>query len=384
MQLSHNEQSEFDTIVLGVGGMGSAACYEIARRGVRVLGLDRFPLVHDRGSSHGESRIIRKAYFEHSDYVPLLQRAYERWHALEQETGRRLFQQTGLVLSGPPDGETIQGARHSAQQHGIELQNYTAAEGKRRFPGMAFPPHHAVAFEPGAGTLFVEACVRAHVDEAIRHGATLRGNEPILEWSSDGTTVRVQTAVREYVARKLVITAGAWANDCLVDVGVNFKVLRKFVGWFPVRAGEYLAANGIPTFFFELSDRTFYGFPSFDGTMIKIAEHSGGEPIMNPEHVDRDRHPDDLTGLQNFLSEHLPHVGLNPVKHAVCLYTMTSDQHFVIDVHPRWQNVVFAAGFSGHGFKFCSVVGELLADLSDHGSTALPIGFLSAARAGLA
>ncbi len=380
MPVSPNDRAEFDTIILGVGGMGAAACYELARRGHRVLGLDQFSLVHDRGSSHGESRIIRKAYFEHPDYVPLLHRAYERWYELEQATGRPLLRPTGLVLSGSAEGETICGARLSARQHGLQLQNFTAAQARLRFPGLEFPTQHDVAFEPGAGTLLVDDCVQAHVDEAIRHGATLRGNEPIIDWCSDGQTVSVRTSAREYVARKLVITAGAWSNDCLTDIGLQLTILRKFVGWFPVRAGEYQATSGTPTYFFELSGRTFYGFPSFDGATIKVAEHSGGEPVLDPIHVDRGCHLADLDGLRSFLKTYLPNAQPNLARHSVCLYTLTSDKHFVIDVHPCWKNVVFAAGFSGHGFKFCPVVGEILADLAENTKTSLPIEFLSLKR----
>lgn len=374
------DRSEFDVIVLGVGGMGSAACYELARRGFRVLGLEQFSLVHDRGSSHGESRIIRKAYFEHPDYVPLLHRAYDRWSELEQNTHQPLFLPTGLVLSGPADGETIKGARLSAQLHGLELENFTAQDARQRFPGFEFPLDHDVAFEPGAGTLFVEACVQAHVDEAIRHGAVLRSNEPALNWHTDGDMVHVRTANREYTAQHLVVTAGAWAGDCLVDLGLSLKVVRKFVGWFPASSNEYHSKNGLPTFFFEMPDGTFYGFPSFDGQSMKVAEHSGGETVLDPANVDRSCRPSDLTRLNTFLKQCLPTVGLTPVKHSVCLYTLTSDQHFVIDIHPRWKNVVFALGFSGHGFKFCSVVGEILADLAQHGKTSLPIEFLSLSR----
>jgi sarcosine oxidase len=383
MQNSGIDRSEFDVIVLGVGGMGSAACHELARRGFQVLGLEQFSLGHDHGSSHGESRIIRKAYFEHPNYVPLLHRAYERWHELEQATGQTLFLPTGLVLSGPAEGETIQGARRSAQLHGLELQNFTAQEARQRFPGLQFPLDHDVAFEPGAGTLRVDACVQAHVDEAIRHGAVLKADEPTVSWIRNGELVHVRTAHREYVARHLVITAGAWAGECLQDLGLRLKVVRKFVGWFPVPLGELQAKNGFPTFFFELPEGTFYGFPSFDGQTIKVAEHSGGETVVDSANVDRSCHASDLVRLDKFLRAHLPRVGLTPVKHSVCLYTLTADQHFVIDTHPAWKNVVFAVGFSGHGFKFCPVVGEIMADLVQHGKTALPIEFLGFSRKGL-
>ena len=380
MQISSEDRSEFDAIVLGVGGMGSATCLELARRGARVLGLDQFPLVHDRGSSHGESRIIRRAYFEHPDYVPLLHRAYELWHELESATGRDLLRPTGLVLSGPADGETIQGARLSAKQHGLELINLTWQEAQQRFPGFVFPADHDVAFEPGAGTLLVEECVNAHIDEAVRHGATICGSEPVLEWSSNGTTVSVRTITRTYRAKSLIVTAGAWANDFLHDLGLPLKVVRKFVGWFPCHSVEFQVQRGCPTYFFELPHGTFYGFPSLDGTTIKVAEHSGGQTVLDPSSVDRTCLPSDLTRLQSFLTSHLPGVELNPTRHSVCLYTLTPDQHFVIDIHPTWKNVAFAAGFSGHGFKFCPVVGEVLADLVQRGKASLPIEFLALAR----
>lgn len=380
MSHSFADDTEFDTIVVGVGGMGSATCFELARRGQRVLGLDQFPLVHDRGSSHGESRIIRKAYFEHPDYVPLLHRAYELWHELERSTNRTLFHPTGLVLSGPPQGDTIRGARMSAAQYGLELHNLTAAEARRRFAGFEFPDEHEVAFEPGAGTLFVEACVQAHVDEAIRFGAALHGNEPVVDWSTDGETVRVRTGVREYRARRLVLTAGAWASSLLADVGFPFRVLRKFVAWFPTRTDQYLAANGQPTFYYEMPSGAFYGFPSFDGKTVKVAEHTGGQIVVDPKNVDRECHASDLDRLHDFIKVQLPNVDLQPARHSVCMYTMSPDQHFVIDMHPRFANVVFAAGFSGHGFKFCPVVGQVLADLVETQTTTLPISFLACQR----
>ena len=371
------------TIVIGVGGMGSAACVELARRGVSVLGIEQFRLGHDRGSSHGESRIIRKAYFEHPDYVPLLHRAYELWNRLERDTGRNLFRPTGLVLSGPADGETIQGARLSAEQHGLELQNFTANEALRRFPGFVFPADHDVAFEPGAGTLLVDDCVEAQISEAIRLGATMIDNEKVVDWSSDGQSVCVRTTSNEYHADSLIVTAGAWASECLRSLRLPLKVVRKFVGWFQCRSTNFHEDRGCPTFYFETPKGTFYGFPSFDGTTVKVAEHSGGEPVEDPLTVNRECHPSDIIRLNSCLTECLPEIDPDLVRHSVCLYTRTPDQHFVIDHHPEQQNVVFAAGFSGHGFKFCPVIGEALADLIQHGKTSLPVAFLSRNRSSL-
>lgn len=383
MQSPTDDDRMFDAIVLGVGGMGSAACLELARRGVRVLGLEQYPLCHNRGSSHGESRIIRKAYFEHPDYVPLLHRAYDLWSQLESATGRKLLLPTGLVLSGPPEGETIRGARQSVELHRLQLENLSPEEAQRRFSGLVFPPEHAVAFESGAGTLLVDDCVRAHIDEAVRHGALIRESEPVLDWSTDGATVQVRTSGRQYQARSLVVTAGAWAKDLLKQANLPLRVLRKSVCWFPLRQPRLAADQGAPTYFYELPLGTFYGFPSLDGTTIKVAEHSGGDPVDDPATVDRELHSSDLVRLQSFVEQFIPDALPDPVRHSVCLYTVTPDQHFVIDTHPVWRNVVVGAGFSGHGFKFCPVVGEALADLALEGTTSLPIGFLGTSRPAL-
>jgi len=380
VQTSTTESTEFDVIVLGVGGMGSATCLELARRGVRVLGLERFPLVHDLGSSHGESRIIRKAYFEHPNYVPLLHRAYELWDQLSCEAERQLFVPTGLLMSGPADGETIRGARLSAEQHHLELENLSHAEVEQRFPGFVIPADHDIAYEPGAGTLFVDECVFSQIEQAVVRGAVFKAEEAVLDWSTDGDKVRVRTTTNEYVGRKLIITAGAWASDFLADIGLPLRVVRKFVAWFPCLAGSFRADEGFPAYFFEMPYGSFYGFPSFDGATIKVGDHLGGQLVADPLIVDRKCHDSDVARLKGFLEQQMPNIQTNPVKHSVCLYTMSVDQHFVIDRHPQWPNVVFAAGFSGHGFKFCPVIGQALADLALEGTTSLPIEFLGTER----
>ncbi len=366
----------FDVIVLGVGGMGSAACHQLAGRGARVLGLEQFPLVHDKGSSHGQTRIIRQAYFEHPDYVPLLLRTYELWRQLEQSSGTTLFHQVGLVLSGQATGETIRGAKMSADLHHLHIEELTAGDAGKRWPALSFPVDHTVVFEPLAGLLLVEACVQAQIDQAIRCGATIRADERVLGWSSNGNSVVVRTDRDDYTAGSLVVTAGAWAGQCLGDLGLPLQVVRKFVGWFPIREGRFGIDQGMPTWFFELPHGTFYGFPSLDGRTAKLAEHSGGQSVDDPAMVDRKLHAEDLTRLAAFIPSHLPGLNAVPTEHSVCLYTLTPDQHFIVDIHPQWNNVAIAAGFSGHGFKFAPVIGEALADLALNRSTALPIGFL--------
>ncbi|MFN0052661.1 MAG: N-methyl-L-tryptophan oxidase, partial [Planctomycetales bacterium] len=279
--------SGFDVIVLGVGGFGSGTLYHLARRGARVLGIEQFGVAHDRGSSHGQTRIIRQAYFEHPDYVPLLRRAYDLWHALEQETGRTLFHQVGLFLAGAPDAEAIHGTQLAAQTHQLPLERLDALQARNRFPGYRFPEDWAVLFERQAGYLAVEACVQAHVDAALAHGAQLLTGETVrgIEPTNDG--VRVRTDRETYDAGRLVVTAGPWAARLLAEVGTTagwsdcLRVVRKPVFWFPAGA-EFDVAQGNSTFFFETAAGQFYGFPRLDGRSIKVAEHTQGDAVDDP------------------------------------------------------------------------------------------------------
>lgn len=378
----------YDSIVLGVGGFGSGALYHLARRGTRVLGIERFGVAHDRGSSHGQTRIIRKAYFEHPDYVPLLHRAYELWHEFEQESGRTLLHAVGLFIAGDLGCESVSGTLLAARLHNLPLDQLEAREARLRFPGYRFHDDFVVVFEPEAGYLEVENCVAAHIEAAVRHGAELRTNEVVLEWQSDGRQVRVKTDRGEYSAANLVITAGPWASQVFGALSASggrsqwsdkLRVIRKPVFWFAAES-VYDVAQGNSTFFFETPAGQFYGFPRIDGQTIKLAEHTGGETVADPLTVDRDLHPADLTRVDDFAREFLPKIDPRPVRHSVCMYTKTPDSHFCIDRHPEWDNVVIGAGFSGHGFKFTTVLGEALSDLALTGKTALPVAFLSLSR----
>lgn len=377
----------FDCIVLGVGGFGSGALYHLARRGVRVLGIEQFGVAHDRGSSHGQTRIIRKAYFEHPDYVPLLHRAYDLWHELESETGRQLMHSVGLFIAGSPDCESVAGTLHAAALHNLPLEQLDPVRARQRFPGYRFRDDFKVVFEPDAGYLEVEQCVAAHVSAATARSAQLRTNEQVTGWQSDGRRVVVKTARGEYSAASLVITAGPWAAQVLGSCGSVLRVVRKPVFWFAAD-DTCDVSQGNSTFFFETPGSLatpggqFYGFPRLDGATIKVAEHTGGETVADPLIVDRTQHAADLARVSEFLKEFMPAIEPTPVRHSVCMYTKTPDSHFCIDRHPEWSNVVIGAGFSGHGFKFTTVLGEALADLALSGQTNLPVGFLSVKRFG--
>lgn len=372
--------SSYDAIVLGTGGVGSAALFHLARRGLRVLGIDRFGPGHDRGSSHGETRIIRQAYFEHPDYVPLLLRAYELWAELEELSGQQLFHQVGLLQVGPREGKVVSGVLDSARQHGLAVEELTARETEGRFPGFVVPPELTSVFEPRAGYLLVEKCVLAHLQAAKDKGADHLSETTVTSWLSEGNGVVVTTDRGEFHACRLVISPGAWAGELLASLGVPLEVRRKHVYWFSPTSPEYAVESGCPTFLYELPHGVFYGFPSLPSSGLKAAEHSGGQTVSDPSADPRLFDQRDCERVQSFLARHLPGVSRDISRNSVCFYTMTPDEHFLVDRHPEHPGVVFAAGLSGHGFKFTGVLGEALADLATNGQTPLPVAFLRLSR----
>jgi sarcosine oxidase len=370
----------YDAIILGTGGVGSAAALHLARRGASVLGLDRFPAGHDRGSSHGETRIIRQAYFEHTNYVPLLLRAYELWRELEQAAGEPLLQQVGLLQIGPAQGAVISGVLASAREHHLAVELLSPAEISQRFPAFRVPAGMVGVFEPTAGYLRVERCVLAHLAAARQHGAEFR-TAAVRSFRPEGSGVAVQLESGEVLhAGRLVVTAGPWAPQLLASLGIPLTIRRKHVCWFRSSAESLAATAGCPTFLYELTGGVFYGFPGIDSLGLKVAEHSGGEPVADPLADPRQLDQADLDRVRGFVDGHLAGGAAELVRHSVCFYTMSPDEHFLVDRHPEMPQVVFAAGLSGHGFKFTSVLGEALADLTLDGTTRLPIGHLSVRR----
>jgi sarcosine oxidase len=359
----------FDVIVLGVGGMGSAACFELARRGRRVLGLEQFPLAHDRGSSHGHTRIIRTAYAEGPAYVPLARRAFERWYELEQLTGKHLLTECPCLNAGPPGSEHVTGVRASVREHALAAEELTAAEIGRRFPAFRFPADYTGVLERAAGALYVEECVRAHAAAARSLGADLRAEEPVRAWRADGTGVEVTTDAGTYQAAKLVVTAGAWATGLLADLGLPLRVMRQVLTWFDAAGRpERFRRDTFPIFLADVPGGPFYGLPALDRFGLKVARHYHAPELPGPAAVSWEPTPEDEYAVRAFLDEYVPGVG-RLTKAQVCMYTVTPDRHFAIDLHPAHPRVSVACGFSGHGFKFASVVGEILADLADTGRT---------------
>ena len=382
----------YDAIVLGAGGVGSAAMWQLARRGLRVLGIDRFAPPHDRGSTHGQTRIIRQAYFEHPDYVPLLLESYRLWEELEQQTGSQLKVETGLLEAGPVDGVVVLGVLAAAAQHRLDVERLTAAEVAARWPAFRLRGEPGAeeelvgVFERRAGLLYVEKCVDACLAEAKRHGAELLTGVEVLDWTS-GADIVVRTTAGEFRAARLVVAAGAWSASLLSSLGVPLEVRRKSQMWFKGPAAgrnsttsSTAAADGGPCFLFELAHGVFYGLPAIDERGLKAAEHSGGDVVANPLTVDRTLQLVESERVDEFLHAHLPSVETPCRAHAVCLYTMSPDEHFIVDRHPSDPRIAFAAGLSGHGFKFTPVLGQALAELATEGVTCQPTAFLSLGR----
>lgn len=377
--------SSFDVIVVGLGAMGSAAALHLARRRRRVLGLERYRPGHDQGSSHGRSRIIRKAYFENPAYVPLLLRAYELWRALERDSGRALLRITGGLMIGPAESEVFDGALASARRHGLAHEVLEAAELSRRFPAIRPEPETLAVWEPDAGVVRPEDSVGAQLELAGRAGAELRFEEPLVAWTaSDGREgVEVRTERGSYRAAVLVFAPGAWAPGLLGDFGIRLQVARQVMFWFDPAGGvRPFLPDRFPVYIWDpKGGPVFYGFPALDGPGggVKVAIHHGGV-ACTPETVDRAVGPAEASAMRACLRDRLPDLDGRLLDAKTCFYTNTPDQHFVIGRHPGCPQVMVAAGFSGHGFKFAPVVGEILADLALDGSTRHPIGLFSPNR----
>lgn len=373
-----------DVIVIGLGGVGSAAASHLAARRKRVLGIEQFEPAHDRGSSHGGSRIIRQAYHEHPDYVPLVLRAYELWRDLERSTGTELLTITGGLLIGPEDGDVVQGSLRSARMHSLPHELLTAADIRRRFPLFHAGGDETAVFELQAGFLRPERAVRAHLKRAEQGGTSLHFSERVLSWTSTaGGAVRVRTDRGTYEAASLILAPGAWAPQWLQSLDLPLAVRRHLMCWFdPVADLSQFLPDRFPIYLWQTSrGPVFYGFPAIDGPQggAKAAMHSGGT-ICTPETLERSSFASDEEELRQELSRSLPALN-GPLLHtSACMYTLTPDEHFLLGSLTDAPQILLAAGFSGHGFKFCSVLGEILAELATQGRTRHSIQFLSPSR----
>ena len=381
--------TSFDVIVIGVGSMGASACYHLAKRGYRVLGLEQFDIPHELGSHAGQSRIIRKAYGEDTEYVPLLQRAYENWKTLESETGSQVYFQTGLMYFGTGENTFLKTVRESAETFRIPLHELSEAECLRKYPQFELPSGFQRLEEPEAGLLTPERSILLMAEQALLNGAVIRTGEPVLGWEQKDGNVVVRTQKETYRAARLVITAGAWSSQVLPGLASRLKVTRQVLAWVQPRNWDRFTLGEFPCWLLEHEGHDFYGFPilpagSFGGPIgLKLALHYPGEEVADPGRVDRNPGQAEEQVLVDFLNRFIPDGYARTLGMKTCLYTYSPDGHFLVDYLEGYgKDVVVAAGFSGHGFKFASAIGEVLADLAMEGRTGLPIDFLKADRFG--
>ena len=382
-------QASYDVIVLGVGSMGSSTCHHLAKRGLRVLGLEQFDIPHELGSHAGQSRLIRKAYGEGSDYVPLLERAYQNWRDLESETGSQVYYKTGLVYFGAQDDPFLKTIKSSSAKYKIPVTNLSQDECDRKYPQFKIPQDFQRLEEPDAGFITPERSILLYVQQAILNGAIIRTKEKVLEWKRESNSVTVVTNMGTYHAAKLVITAGPWAGKVIPALASKLTITRQAVAWMKPKKWDSFTLGRFPCWILENKEYDFYGFPilpvgTFGGPLgLKLALHYPGAETTDPDAVNRNTRSSDEKVLINFLSQFIPDGYDSTLVMKTCLYANSPDQNFIIDYLSGFdKDVVFATGFSGHGFKFVSVVGEILADLAMNGSTSLPIGFLNAKRFG--
>lgn len=372
----------YDVIVVGIGGMGSAACRHLARRGLRVLGLERYDIPHSMGSSHGVSRIIRLAYFEDPSYVPLLRRAYALWRDLEREAGEPLLIVTGSIDAGPATGRIVAGSIASCRQHDLPHEVLDPAETARRFPAWRLADDMLAVLQPDGGFLLSERCIVAHVNSALAAGATVHAREPVTSWSADGERVRVQTDRGVYTANKLVLSPGAWAGQLVPALAKLAIPERQVLAWLQPAHPARFAPERFPVFNLEAPQGQYYGFPIWSIPGFKIGRYHHLQEVIDPDAMEREPNAVDEAALRDGVARYFPDANGPVMTARACIFTNTPDEHFIIDTLPDAPNVIVASPCSGHGFKFAAVVGEIIADLVAEGGTRHDIGLFRLERFG--
>ena len=376
--------THFDVVVCGLGAMGSAAVQHVARRGKRVLGIERYAPGHDRGSSHGRTRIIRLGYFEHPSYVPLLRHAYRLWRELEQATERELLHVTGIAEIGPPNGTLVNGTLGCAQIHGLRHEVLSASELMRRFPAFSVPPDYVAIVQPDGGILAAEAAIAAQLALATAAGAEVRSGETVRAIEHRANDVRIITDRGSVDAGAVIVAAGPWIASLLPALAPLLRVTREVMAWFNPTDARLFFPSRIPVFIIESRHGMHYGIPphaSIDEG-IKLAKHHHRDETVDPNSYDRTVSADDEGLIRAAIEEHIPAANGRLIAAKTCLYTMTPDGDFLIDRLPGASNIIVASPCSGHGFKFAPVIGEILADLATMGTTSHDIARFSLGRFG--
>jgi len=359
----------FDAIVAGIGGMGSSTLYQLARRGRRVLGLEKYDVPHSMGSSHGQTRIIRLAYYEDPSYVHLLRRAYELWREIQTRSGEQLLHITGSIDAGPPSSWVFKGSLQSCLEHDLPHEVLTSDELSQRYPAWQLPQETLAVYQPEGGFLLPERCIVSFVEAAQAAGAQVHAREEVVDWEPIADGVRVITNRATYVADRLVITAGAWNAHLLPFLDGLTIPERQVLGWFQPHRPELFGPDMFPVFNLLVDEGRFYGFPVHGIPGFKFGKYHHFEEAVEPETYDREPRLADELLLREFSSRYTPDGNGPTMSLATCMFTNTPDKHVLIDVHPEFPQVSFASPCSGHGFKFASVMGEIMADLADAGET---------------
>jgi sarcosine oxidase len=378
----------YDAIVIGLGSMGAPTCYQLASHGLKVLGIEQFSIVNDRGSHAGQSRIIRKAYFEHPDYVPLLERAYHNWRTIESETGQSLFFTPGVLYLGESADQVLSGVMRSAKQYGIQLENLDNNTLQNRYPQFNLPENFLGILESDAGFVLPERSIQTFANAAILKGAKLHSHETVIDWKKTATSIIVTTDRGIYETERLIITAGSWTSNVLKELSTRLTVTRQMLAWIKTPAGTNKFHMGkMPCWFISDKDGgSYYGFPDVSEADIpgpsglKLARHYPGVAV-SPVEIFPEADEKEISRLKRFARQFLPDAGENISDTKNCLYTNSPDEDFIIDFIPDTnRQVIVACGFSGHGFKFASVVGEILSEMAIQGATQLPVKFLELSR----
>jgi sarcosine oxidase len=364
----------YDVIVVGVGGMGSAAVYHLARRGLKVLGLEQFDIPHEFGSSHGITRIIRLAYAEGPNYVPLLRRAYQLWRELEREVDERLLFITGGIDAGEENSDTVKGSLLSCKMHDLPHEQLDSAALSRRFPGYRLAAGMLAVYQPDAGFLLPERCIVAHVMAAQKLGGMVHARERVTSWHARDNSVSVTTDRGSYQARKIIVVAGAWASTIVPALKHLAVPERQVLIWTQPLKPEHFCWGAFPVFNLEAAEGRFYGLPVYGVPGFKFGKyHHRCERVDDLNQMDRECHIEDEEILRAGMCRYFPDACGPTMGMKTCIFTNSPDGHFIIDRLEDCPQVAIAAGFSGHGFKFCSVVGEIMAQLVVAGSTGLDI-----------
>lgn len=377
-------KKNYSVIVVGAGSIGMATGYYLARKGIDTLLIDAFDPPHGNGSHHGETRLIRHATGEGGQYVSLVLRAQHLWKQLEEETERRLFIPSGTLMVGEEDAPFINETVRSAAEHSLSLEKLKADEIQRRWPGFSIPEHFVGYFESSSGALLNEECIKAYRELGIKHNAVLKTNTKVesMDFSLNGAVIK--TANDTFYADKVVICAGAWTGKVLSSLGLPLQPVRKTLGWFEPDNVNYQHPK-LPCFYFNFENQKYYGFPSIDGGGVKVGRNDS-ERDTDPDLMSQDfgKYGNDEGDLRSFLERFLPGAAGKLIKGRSCMITKTPDKDFIVDCHPEFPNVMIAGGFSGHGFKYSSVLGEILSQIITDGQTVHDISNFSISRPALA